>query len=316
MEVKLRTLTPLWTGDADRKGETLRETGIIGSLRWWYEALVRGLGGYACDPTDEKSRCTLDQKKFRKKIEEGQSIQDTLDELGICPVCQLFGCTGWGRKFKIKIRVSEENIVKGKGPNAGIKKNTLISINIALFSEPSSMCKWLFAKTLWIIENYGAIGGRTTWKPNGSWGTSYGIIKIEDYDKIGEWNSASDVNSVRNWIKKNKEIIGRDNNKDWFNFEFYWIIEGKCLDRNSINKLVKRNQNNPQNYLEEAKDFDKWIGGKKGVSKKIFSFSYPEKVFGYVRSEEDLREMEKRVRDVLGEEIAFKTGRKILEELE
>lgn len=53
--VKIKPLTPLWTGDAERKSGTLRETGIIGSLRWWYEALIRGLGGTACDPTVKES---------------------------------------------------------------------------------------------------------------------------------------------------------------------------------------------------------------------------------------------------------------------
>jgi hypothetical protein len=51
--VTIKPLTPIWTGDAQRKGDTLRETGIIGSLRWWYEALIRGLGGSACDPTKQ-----------------------------------------------------------------------------------------------------------------------------------------------------------------------------------------------------------------------------------------------------------------------
>jgi len=51
--VKIKALTPLWTGDAERKSNKIRETGIIGSLRWWYEALIRGLGGNACDPTND-----------------------------------------------------------------------------------------------------------------------------------------------------------------------------------------------------------------------------------------------------------------------
>jgi len=58
MQIKIKTLTPLWTGDANGNCETLKETGIIGSLRWWYEALVRGLGRYACDPTSDK-KCEL-----------------------------------------------------------------------------------------------------------------------------------------------------------------------------------------------------------------------------------------------------------------
>ncbi|MCD6141803.1 type III-B CRISPR module RAMP protein Cmr1, partial [Candidatus Bipolaricaulota bacterium] len=45
MKVKIRTLTPLWTGGADGKVDRVHETGILGSLRWWYEAIVRGLGG-------------------------------------------------------------------------------------------------------------------------------------------------------------------------------------------------------------------------------------------------------------------------------
>jgi CRISPR type III-B/RAMP module RAMP protein Cmr1 len=79
--VKLKPLTPIWTGDAGRKCRMIRETGIIGSLRWWYEALIRGLGGEACDPT--KSKCN------------GQSR---------CGVCELFGCTGWARRFKLDVR--------------------------------------------------------------------------------------------------------------------------------------------------------------------------------------------------------------------
>lgn len=95
--VKIKPLTPIWTGDAERKGTTLRETGIIGSLRWWYEALIRGLGGTACDPT--KTEC---KDKNR------------------CVVCELFGCTGWARKFLLHIETLQNNyapfvIVKPNG---------------------------------------------------------------------------------------------------------------------------------------------------------------------------------------------------------
>ncbi|MGQ9833224.1 MAG: type III-B CRISPR module RAMP protein Cmr1, partial [Candidatus Villigracilaceae bacterium] len=39
MEIQLKTLTPLWTGGIDGTTDRLHETGLIGSLRWWYEAL-------------------------------------------------------------------------------------------------------------------------------------------------------------------------------------------------------------------------------------------------------------------------------------
>ena len=45
IEVKLRTLTPIWTGNMDRDSPSLKDTGLLGSLRFWYEAWVRALGG-------------------------------------------------------------------------------------------------------------------------------------------------------------------------------------------------------------------------------------------------------------------------------
>ena len=47
---------------------------------WWYEALIRSLGGSACDPT--KTKCNQEAH---------------------CVVCELFGCTGWSRKFRLII---------------------------------------------------------------------------------------------------------------------------------------------------------------------------------------------------------------------
>lgn len=91
----IKTLTPLWTGDVNGKCSEVKETGIIGSLRWWYEALVRGLGGYACDPTN--TDCRFDYKEYRKT----GKVQDGLKD--VCDACRLFGCTGWSRRFQISI---------------------------------------------------------------------------------------------------------------------------------------------------------------------------------------------------------------------
>jgi len=98
MEITIRTLTPVWTGGVDGSCDRLHETGLIGSLRWWYEALVRGLGGYACDPT--KHSCTFDEEKYRKSKADDE--RQRLRDAGVCDACQLFGCTGWARKFRLK----------------------------------------------------------------------------------------------------------------------------------------------------------------------------------------------------------------------
>lgn len=157
--VKIKPLTPIWTGDANRQNTTLRETGIIGSLRWWYEALIRGLGGTACDPTNESSRCKLDHDKFYKAIKNGNSIKDALDAQ-ICQVCQLFGCTGWARKFRLEIveKLNEEIIFKF------IPLREVEDVEWALLDL-----------TLRLIADYGAIGGKLAV-------AEYGVIEIKQND--------------------------------------------------------------------------------------------------------------------------------------
>lgn len=87
LSVTLRTLTPIWTGGVEAgKMDRLHESGIIGSLRWWYEAIVRGLGGAACDPSGHT--CLYDPQKPNN---------------GLCDVCELFGTTGWRRRFRLVV---------------------------------------------------------------------------------------------------------------------------------------------------------------------------------------------------------------------
>ncbi|HET90119.1 MAG TPA: type III-B CRISPR module RAMP protein Cmr1, partial [Chloroflexi bacterium] len=100
MELKIKTLTPLWTGGVEAgKVDRIHETGILGSLRWWYEAIVRGLGGEACDPSEGK--CKFDAEKYRQSSapDERQRLRDA----GLCDVCQVFGATGWRRRFRLTI---------------------------------------------------------------------------------------------------------------------------------------------------------------------------------------------------------------------
>lgn len=87
MDVTITTLTPLWTGGVETgKVDRLHETGILGSMRWWIESLVRGMGGNACDPTGQQ--CLYDTTK---------------PDDGICDVCRLFGATGWRKCFRLEI---------------------------------------------------------------------------------------------------------------------------------------------------------------------------------------------------------------------
>lgn len=89
MKTTLSFLTPLWTADASKTTRRAVGTGLIGGLRWWYETLVRGLGGWACDPSDANTRCP-----------PGGTAATPQD---LCPACQLFGATGWARTFTLAL---------------------------------------------------------------------------------------------------------------------------------------------------------------------------------------------------------------------
>ncbi len=103
MELQIKTLTPVWTGGVKAgKVDRIHETGIIGSLRWWYEVLVRGLGGKACDPSEHT--CSFDIEKYRKS--EANDERQRLRDAGLCDVCQVFGATGWRRRFRLTIQES------------------------------------------------------------------------------------------------------------------------------------------------------------------------------------------------------------------
>ena len=292
-EIKIKTLTPLWTGDIDGKCNKIKETGIIGSLRWWYEALVRGLGGYACDITSNNSLEKCDY--FRDKDR-------------ICDACRLFGCTGWSRRFRIETEYDKNGFNK-----SGYNSKQELRIKLIELFPLSDEQKWLFKNTLFLIENYGAIGGRTPKKPQESktLGMDYGLTQIIDYGKIEKWDTYITKKDVENYLKKRKNAIGKNNVKDLFNFKNYWIIDDCFLNRIQINQLVGRDDDG--NYTENA---DKWLGGNIGESKKIFSFKTQRKVFGYVRDENELEKLKSKLIKIIGrEKIDFKTGKKILGDL-
>lgn len=100
LTVTLKTLTPIWTGGVETgKMDRVHETGILGSLRWWCEAIVRGLGGMACDPS--KHACNFDAEKYEKATELPE--RERLRASGLCDACQLFGATGWRRRFRLVV---------------------------------------------------------------------------------------------------------------------------------------------------------------------------------------------------------------------
>lgn len=100
VDIKIKTETPVWTGDADANTSSIKATSLLGGLRFWAEALVRSLGERVCDITSNHGKDVYD------KTTPGQEI---------CRVCNTFGCTGFGKSFGMNI--INDNQLEGTSGN-------------------------------------------------------------------------------------------------------------------------------------------------------------------------------------------------------
>ncbi len=183
LTLELRALTPLWTGDASMKGTRVRETGIIGSLRWWYEAIIRGLGRYACDPTS--GAC----------VHEGDT-----ESKDVCLTCQLFGCTGFSRRFRLAVdaQAGAGDPVEVKLRNSAnkahrgwrIPTSLPAALRLTITSlHPDGLTAFDIAAirhTLRLLEHYGALGAKTS--------QGQGAVRLESLDPPPEADA-------HKWIK-------------------------------------------------------------------------------------------------------------------
>lgn len=184
------TRTPLWTGGIGKTMDRLHATGLMGSLRWWYEVIVRGLGGEACDPTGD-SRHLYDTK------------QDASPEDQLCSACYLFGATGWRRLFKLDIipqDLHEDGPARSQETTGSRFKKDGIKHPKWFFSGPGRSGRFLlqFTKlsphfdpvllqgTLRLIAEYGGLAARTQ--------LGYGWIDIHVVDEIDTENFIKAVN--------------------------------------------------------------------------------------------------------------------------
>ena len=86
VHIEMQTISSVWSGGPDRRSNRLRVSSLVGCLRWWYEVLVRGVGGRACDPAEYSCRY------------DPHSAAPFAD---VCDVCRLFGAGGWARRFRL-----------------------------------------------------------------------------------------------------------------------------------------------------------------------------------------------------------------------
>jgi CRISPR-associated protein Cmr1 len=260
MEFQLRTLTQIWTGGISQKSDMLHETGIIGSLRWWYEAIIRAYGGYACDPTDKDWQCKSTDPKH-------------------CAVCDLFGCSGWGGKFRLRILDENKKPITRK-----LMPDTIIIFEIVPFRNISDEERWLLKQTMEMICNFGSIGGKTVFKPSEIQAKDYkfhhkdfGLLQKIAFTGYPEKVNSSEIPTflklfkIRNdndSKKVGRPIVPNSIYNLYPDFRYFLFCKDKYLNRLEMNNLMGLpTPSSP--YLQQKE----WLKGEKGKkSKLIFSF--------------------------------------------
>lgn len=289
---QFKALTDLWTGGADGKPDRLITAGLLGSIRWWFEVLVRGLGGSACDPTDTKC-----------------------EDRNHCVVCELFGCTGWARKFRFEVLDENGNIKTNqiKGPDRNDRRQgDIFSFRFTPLRSIRGKEWALLGATLHLIVEYGAIGGKTVLKPSDETvregkpqHKDYGVVEFVNPPKV---NGALDA--VREYISQDTWQKPDHDGFVWASLKNFWCVKGRYLARqngnaSSFNRVITRPEPKQQNGQG-----DSWIAGRRpdqrknveAESKKVFSFKEPKdatRTFGFVKPDLiSFAEMKKRLREV------------------
>lgn len=286
----------IWTGDLQGKPGRLITTGLLGSIRWWFEVLVRGFGGEPCDPSN--SQC-IDREH--------------------CVVCELFGCTGWARKFRFDVlgadnTPQQKQIQKSDGDGDTYKLR---------FTPLRHICdeEWaLLALTLRFIADYGAIGGKTVFKPTDEDHRQ----KEPHHQDFGLIQLIEPI--LTNYERKPLEsymkcfLVCDSANRSWASIDHFWQVRGHYLTRQSAeesnyNYVLHREQSkrcrdcksihdpptkcpratkNPktgkipaskrlsERMVINVTRADEWLAGDQRVSKKIFSFKSSPRTFGFI----------------------------------
>ncbi|MCQ3972424.1 MAG: type III-B CRISPR module RAMP protein Cmr1 [Anaerolineae bacterium] len=262
MELQLKTLTPLWTGGVETgRMDRIHETGIIGSLRWWFEAIVRGLGGDVCDPTSD-NRCP----RRRNGKDE------------FCSICQVFGATGQRRKFRLRLgdgeALFEDNardipIPSGRihtrpRPRAGgwyLMGNSVMGdeIPLRIISLASTDASIHLRPVLSLIDRHAATGAKVS--------SGYGVLHFCENEQPIQVQSLSHLPDrsqpprqhtlpdIRDFFFAKLQFQASTNNINWWQ-NISGIIEawnGQVTDHGQTVNVYNRNYNLNRQQRDQAR---------------------------------------------------------------
>ncbi len=278
--IKFQAKTPIWSGDVKGQNSLLRETGIIGSLRWWYEIITRGFGFFSCDPTNTNCK-------------EGNR----------CRTCELFGCTGWMRKFRLEIdgfqKIEELSIGvrithygkrhKFKRKISGLVHKGEIRLRFVPLRKISDEEWFLLNRTFEVIEEYSALGAHLS-QGNGvikiiinSLPKGNGEILAANKQKIKNTNGFP---NLENFFFYTFRLSFKESIAQLINDKVFWVKNPRAAIRSNWDtwkKLWEEKEFLPLGFhvrdsirmLEPVKNLRHEVFGKLGNGSKIFvSHSY------------------------------------------
>jgi CRISPR-associated protein Cmr1 len=264
----LKALTPIWTGDAAGQNSRLVPGGLLGSIRWWFEVLVRGLGGAACDPSESQGRCP--DKKGRH-----------------CVVCELFGCTGWARTFRFQVLDGA-----GNTQPAPIQKDANFKLRFVPLRAVRAEEWSLIDLTLRLIAEYGALGGKTIYKPSDEASRQdqahhrdYGLVEISQAPAVG----SKTLDQLRAYVAGAGWRKPSHGDATWSSLEHFWCVNGRYLARQNGNRSTFNSVIGRPEPKGQAGQNDSWLAGRRAgqggdpESKKVFSFKNPRRTFGFLK---------------------------------
>ncbi|MHA1149188.1 MAG: type III-B CRISPR module RAMP protein Cmr1 [Promethearchaeota archaeon] len=237
MEIALKILTPIWTGDMDKTSTFIIENGLLGSIRWWAEAINRGFDYASCDPTNDNDRCpSRENNKF-------------------CFSCFVFGATDRRRLFRLQVEGSDSLFqqyipiipnIRNRGwyyPGSGVVGDIAIKI-IPL--------NYVFKKEYIILpiniaSQWGAIGAKTQ--------LGYGVSNLSEIPDIRidkYFNSDLEHNPII------REKIGNQNQYPNLKYFFFAKFNFK-VNSSDWWKEIDGIKNNPKLKKNDFENLGKWI---------------------------------------------------------
>jgi CRISPR-associated protein Cmr1 len=238
--MKIKIITPIWTGDIDLKSDLLQSTGILGSLRCWTEAILRSMGKFACDPAGDE-RCP-------KKIK---------DEMQYCPACLIFGATGIRRLFRLEISGGEKIFdggainIKPQQRNRGWYLGSGLKGEIDLCITPldRDFDENLVLIPLAIAAKWGGMGAKTQ--------HGYGVVELVDKVGLRFENFKKAVEKILenkrvqklNIKERNDPNDALPNIKEMFFAKVQFEVQNNDWWK-EVDGIAKRNQREQRNFYE------------------------------------------------------------------